>query len=80
MAEKTPKYEAPVVIDLGNLAKGAGAVCSKGKGQVVCSKGTKAGGASPSVCAKGSHASGACAAGKHAGGQVPSPPLPPPHP
>jgi len=53
MTETRPKYEAPVVINLGNLAKGAGAVCSKGKGQIVCSKGTKAGGASPSACAKG---------------------------
>jgi len=35
MAETRPKYEAPVVINLGNLAKGAGAVCSKGKGQIV---------------------------------------------
>ena len=64
MTEKKPKYEAPAVINLGNLARGAGAVCSKGKGQIVCSKGTHAGGASPSACAKGKTASGVCAKGK----------------
>ena len=65
MSETRPKYEAPVVINLGNLAKGAGSTCSKGKGQIVCSKGTKAGGgASPSACAKGKTASGVCSKGK----------------
>jgi len=64
MTETRPKYEAPVVINLGNLAKGAGSTCSKGKGQIICSKGTKAGGASPAACAKGSKASGVCSKGK----------------
>ena len=70
MAETRPKYEAPVVINLGNLAKGAGAVCSKGKGQLTCSKGTKAGGASPSGCTKGKHPGGVCAKGSRAAGGV----------
>ena len=67
MTDKKPIYEAPVVINLGNLATGAGAVCAKGKGQISCSRGQKAGGASISVCGKGASPSGGvCSKGKKA--------------
>ena len=56
-----------MVINLGNLATGAGAVCAKGKGQVSCSQGQNAGGASISVCGKGASPSGGvCSKGKKA--------------
>jgi hypothetical protein len=55
MPKKTgvkPKYQAPVVMDLGKLARGAGAICSPG--------------ASPSLsgaCKDGNSPSAACNSG-----------------
>ena len=53
-----PKYEAPIVVDLGELARGAGA-CSAGSGDTdTCT----AGGAALTACTAGGSAA-TCTAG-----------------
>jgi len=54
-----PRYEAPTVVALGALARGAGA-CSAGSGDTdTCS----AGGAASTACTAGTLASAGCTAG-----------------
>ena len=56
-----PKYEAPTVVPLGDLAKGAGA-CTAGSGDSsTCS----AGGSAVTACTAGTAAISACTAGGH---------------
>jgi hypothetical protein len=64
-----PKYEAPVVLPLGDLAKGIGATCKPGGSANSCSRGAyaanncKTGDAALSRCANGGAASGNCRIG-----------------
>ncbi len=67
-----PKYEAPVVLPLGDLAKGIGATCKHGGSASSCSDGAyaanncKPGAAALSRCANGGAASGKCRSGGNA--------------
>ena len=59
-----PRYETPVLMPLGEMARGAGASCSyggtpSGKGGGNCGSGATVGG----FCAAGGAANGQCAAG-----------------
>jgi hypothetical protein len=54
-----PKYEAPIVVTLSDLATGSGA-CSAGSGDTdTCT----AGGAAQTACTAGTAATNACTAG-----------------
>jgi len=52
--EAKPQYQAPVILDLGELARGAGATCSPGYG---------VGGGGIGYCQAGGSARGQCITG-----------------